>query len=99
MAYSRPATDRVVVIRYSITAMTRQQEHPGTGRKLTIPRRTQAHSHGEIQGGGIENVVIEPMAIRKDEDRGEEALEPDEPLIAEEPPARAQEHSCWESGE
>ena len=63
MAYNRPKTGHVVmVVDNSITAMTGQQEHPGTGRKLD---HTPAYKvdYGEIaKAAGIENVfVINPV--------------------------------------
>lgn len=81
MAYNRPATGHVVVILdNSITAMTGQQEHPGTGRKLDHSP-TYRLDYGEIaKAAGIENVVIvnpvkDPEGMKS---AVKEALEKDE---------------------
>ena len=57
MGYNRPSTGHVVIILdNSITAMTGQQEHPGTGRKLDHSPAYKVN-YGEIaKAAGIENV-------------------------------------------
>ena len=63
MAYNKPETGHVVIILdNSITAMTGQQEHPGTGRKLDHSP-TYKLDYGEIaKACGIPNVVaINPV--------------------------------------
>ena len=59
MAYNKPETGHVVIILdNSITAMTGQQEHPGTGRKLDHSP-TYKLDYGEIaKACGIPNVVV-----------------------------------------
>jgi indolepyruvate ferredoxin oxidoreductase alpha subunit len=58
MAYNKPETGHVVIILdNSITAMTGQQEHPGTGRKLDHSP-TYKLDYGEIaKACGIPNVI------------------------------------------
>lgn len=81
MGYNRPSTGHVVIILdNSITAMTGQQEHPGTGRKLDHSPAYKVN-YGEIaKAAGIENVFeVNPV---KEHDKMKtlvkEALEKDE---------------------
>ena len=81
MGYNRPSTGHVVIILdNSITAMTGQQEHPGTGRKLDHSPAYKVN-YGEIaKAAGIENVFeVNPV---KEYDKMKalvkEALEKDE---------------------
>lgn len=79
--YNRPSTGHVVIILdNSITAMTGQQEHPGTGRKLDHSPAYKVN-YGEIaKVAGFENVIeVNPV---KEHDKMKaivkEALEKDE---------------------
>lgn len=81
MGYNRPSTGHVVIILdNSITAMTGQQEHPGTGRKLDHSPAYKVN-YGEIaKAAGVENVFeVNPV---KEYDKMKalvkEALEKDE---------------------
>ncbi|MDR1760588.1 MAG: thiamine pyrophosphate-binding protein [Fibrobacter sp.] len=67
MAYNRPATGHVVVIvDNSITAMTGQQEHPGTGRKLDHSPTYKLDYTEIAKATGIDNVVeVNPVRDRE----------------------------------
>lgn len=81
MGYNRPSTGHVVIILdNSITAMTGQQEHPGTGRKLDHSPAYKVN-YGEIaKAAGIENVFeVNPVKeYDKMKTLVKEALEKDE---------------------
>ncbi len=67
MAYNRPETGHVVVIvDNSITAMTGQQEHPGTGRKLDHSPTYKLNYTEIAKAAGIDNVVeVNPVRDRE----------------------------------
>jgi indolepyruvate ferredoxin oxidoreductase alpha subunit len=64
MSYNRPATGHVVIVLDNeTTAMTGQQEHPGTGRKLDHAPTARLSIEGIASAIGIDSVtVIDPYA-------------------------------------
>jgi indolepyruvate ferredoxin oxidoreductase alpha subunit len=64
MSYNRPATGHVVIVLDNgTTAMTGQQEHPGTGRKLDHAPTSKLSIEGIASAIGVESVtVIDPYA-------------------------------------
>jgi indolepyruvate ferredoxin oxidoreductase alpha subunit len=64
MCYNRPATGHVVIVLDNgTTAMTGQQEHPGTGRKLDHAPTARLSIEGIASALGVDSVtVIDPYA-------------------------------------
>jgi indolepyruvate ferredoxin oxidoreductase alpha subunit len=64
MAYNPPATGHVlVVLDNGTTAMTGQQEHPGTGRTLEHDPTGKVSIEGLARAVGVKNVdVVDPIA-------------------------------------
>ncbi len=71
MIYNPPATGHVlVVLDNGTTAMTGQQEHPGTGRRLDHEQTTKLSIEGIARALGVKNVdvvdpVDDPMAFER----------------------------------
>jgi indolepyruvate ferredoxin oxidoreductase alpha subunit len=64
MVYNPPATGHVlVVLDNGTTAMTGQQEHPGTGRTLQHEQTGKVSIEGLARAAGVKNVdVLDPIA-------------------------------------
>lgn len=64
MSYNRPATGHVVIVLDNgTTAMTGQQEHPGTGRKLDHTPTARLSIEGIASAIGVDSVaVVDPYA-------------------------------------
>jgi indolepyruvate ferredoxin oxidoreductase alpha subunit len=73
MTYNPPATGHVLVILDNgITAMTGQQEHPGTGRRLDSTATTRLDYEQVVRSVGIQNVfTVNPV---RESDRFKELL-------------------------
>jgi indolepyruvate ferredoxin oxidoreductase alpha subunit len=63
MVYNPPAQGHVVIVLDNgITAMTGQQEHPGTGRTLEHEATGKVSIEGVARSMGIETTIIDPFA-------------------------------------